>query len=368
MLRLVQLAAAVASLAPLSQAFLIPSTSLAAASNPHHGLVDVFHHGDELRTNVPCPGCPITSDTIDQAIRDDPKTRKFIEVNVTLSRNEQGDSLLLNGQQAYPFTLSSEIFQGKLHANQILMSFPAGRSLVGSVDLGYAITIHHPSEKAGDAANPLDMVEVRLQIIDMDGFQIKDWPGLTVKLLETQDHHLMMQTVEVSTSTKSGSPGQCNTMMCAWKAWRQALKDRLPKHKGCGGRRPAHEISATEIEQGGRPHHGFHHKFHHDHHHHHAGLARFFRAAVIRVFIPIMIGLFIGATASVVGIIVGHMAIFVWRVLFRRGQRSSYTRVEAETVDDDDDEEDDETKSFIPNQEAPPVYEEAPVYAEKPSE
>jgi hypothetical protein len=81
--------------------------------------------------------------------------------------------------------------------------------------------------------------------------------------------------------------------------------------------------------------------------------------------IPITVGVVAGVTASLVGMAVGHLAIFIWRALFRRGGKGAYSKVQHEDVSVEEGE--DESKSFLEHQSAPPSYEEAAV-EEKASE
>jgi len=80
----------------------------------------------------------------------------------------------------------------------------------------------------------------------------------------------------------------------------------------------------------------------------------------MHVFIPVLIGIMVGITASVVGMFVGHIVIFTWRMLFRHGQRSQYTLAKQEETDEDTI---DNTKASS-EQDAPPKYEEAVVEKE----
>ena len=73
-----------------------------------------------------------------------------------------------------------------------------------------------------------------------------------------------------------------------------------------------------------------------------------------------MIGVVVGVTTSLIGMVVGHLIVFLWRVLFRRGQRGQYRKVQQEETAA----EEDETKSFIEHHGPPPTYEEAPAYEE----
>jgi hypothetical protein len=86
----------------------------------------------------------------------------------------------------------------------------------------------------------------------------------------------------------------------------------------------------------------------------------------MHVVIPVLIGVMVGITASLLSMIVGHIAIFVWRLLFRRNTpRQQYTKVQQEEAAVDDVV--DETKAFMAHQGPPPMYEEA-VIIEKVSE
>jgi len=64
-----------------------------------------------------------------------------------------------------------------------------------------------------------------------------------------------------------------------------------------------------------------------------------------------------GIVASLVGVIIGQLAIFLWRALFRRNQQpSEYQKVDQ--VEAAEGKEDPEALL------APPVYEDAPAYEE----
>jgi uncharacterized membrane protein YdjX (TVP38/TMEM64 family) len=73
-----------------------------------------------------------------------------------------------------------------------------------------------------------------------------------------------------------------------------------------------------------------------------------------------MIGVVVGVTTSLIGMVVGHLIVFFWRILFRRGQRGQYRKVQQEEAAD----EGDKTKSFVEHRGPPPTYEEAPAYEE----
>lgn len=145
------------------------------------------------------------------------------------------------------------------------------------------------------------------------------------------------------------------------------MADRISKlSKGCGkGKgKPSVEVIHAEPKHNGH-HGGGHHGFPHAtdephrpyrHHHRHGGIARFLKGIVMHIFIPVLIGIMVGITASLIGMVAGHVVIFAWRMLFRRGCKGSCSKracgkvEQAETTDD-------ETKSFLAHQGPPPEYE-----------
>ena len=78
---------------------------------------------------------------------------------------------------------------------------------------------------------------------------------------------------------------------------------------------------------------------------------------VVAILIPVMAGIFVGLTVSMVGLLVGKMIGFLW-IKFVRGGKRGYASValDEETADGEMD------KKEIEHAEAPPVYEDAPAY------
>ena len=92
-------------------------------------------------------------------------------------------------------------------------------------------------------------------------------------------------------------------------------------------------------------------------HSHNSGGGRVVHDVVHFIIIPLIIGAALGIAASVVGAIVGHFIIFVWRALFRRGQRGQCNNRQRSVEDVKKD--GDEKTGLMEVQEAPPVYEDA---------
>jgi hypothetical protein len=348
--RLVQLAAAVACLAGVSQAFLLPPSmgvsSVSATPSIGNTLTDAFHHAEELSVAIMCPGCLVPSNMLNE-VGDKPES--LLRLNVSFSRDQDADKLLVNGLTIYPNLRFDGLVPPTLNVDQLVKS-PSGWDFTGSHSASYTLTTIYPRHVK--SKQPLSVVQSRLSIIAIDGRKV-DVPTLAIRLFEAPNGALMLDNIEVTTSTHG-----CNTLICAWQAY---IKDKFSKLKGCSGKhRPHHGVvgigsTAPVDHTHERP------QFFHSHHHHkHTGFMKFLHVAAVRVLIPVMLGILIGATASIVGIVVGHMAIYAWRTLFRRGQRPACSGVQS----DDDSEDSEESKGLVLHQEAPPVYEEAPVYTE----
>jgi hypothetical protein len=78
---------------------------------------------------------------------------------------------------------------------------------------------------------------------------------------------------------------------------------------------------------------------------------------VVAILIPVMAGIFVGLTVSMVGLLVGKMIGFLW-IKFVRGGKRGYASValDEETADSATD------KKEVEHAEATPVYEDAPAY------
>ena len=173
----------------------------------------------------------------------------------------------------------------------------------------------------------------------------------------------------------------CRFLHAVDENFEAAKHSSIGKFGGCGGHKggPPHEMpghirphfGAPDADgnrkfEGMPPHmrpHGPHgHKGphgrhgHHGPHHRHA-LGHAFFMGVVAILIPVMAGIFVGLTVSMVGLLVGKMIGFLW-IKFVRGGKRGYASValDEETVDSEMD------KKEIEHAEAPPVYEDAPAY------
>ena len=348
---------AVAALAGLSQAFLLPPTVSSADEDIVNTLpFDDATVADGHLMQINCPGCPI--DTTTEGVMHWNTAQSVLRLNFTVSHGDV-DALMLNGNQIYPMNPQAAHFLDPLTADQLIKG-PDGKWVYSSSPrLGFSVAVKHPVHSEQDQ---MDLLSLNFRILQVADQFVDGIPSVEIKLLETASGKLMIGDAESSSpkspvSHPTDGDQECTTMLCKWKA---IIADRLSKLKGCASKnRPAVQVvPATRPHGHGRPRpHGPHHAHRPHRHHNKHAFGRFVRGIVSHIFVPILIGIAVGITASIVGMIVGHIAIFVWRALFRRGQQGQYVRVHQKDVVVV--EGDDETKGFLEHQDAPPVYEEA---------
>ncbi|KAK5109123.1 hypothetical protein LTR62_007485 [Meristemomyces frigidus] len=115
----------------------------------------------------------------------------------------------------------------------------------------------------------------------------------------------------------------------------------------------------------GRPHHARPHGRHHGPpggHFWGHGFLRTVAKGLVSVLIPIFAGITVGMSVSLLGLIVGRLITFSWVHLVRGGRRGGYGSVAREEILDQREE---DRRLILAALEAPPLYEDAPVYKEK---
>ncbi|KAH6718482.1 hypothetical protein DL95DRAFT_389950 [Leptodontidium sp. 2 PMI_412] len=356
---------AVAALAGLSQAFLVPPEISTADTDiiktlPFESAVGI--NGRVMEIN--CPGCPVLTNFEGQT--HSVQAESILQLNFSLSHENGADQLLLNGLQIYPIDPTSQSFMEPLTASQMIKTADDTWQYASNPKLGYSLAIKRPATSPQDQ---MDLVSIHLEIVEVADKFITGLPTIDLQLLETTSGKLMIGnsgiTAPASLSNPTDDDRECTTLLCKWRA---IVADRLAAlKKGCGSKRPTPEVRPVFVP---RPHHNKHphnkhpahgrprpHGTHRPwrHHHRQGGLARLLRSIVLHVLVPVLIGVMVGITASLVGMVVGHIVVFAWRMLFRRGQ-NKYAQVKQEEADE---ETEDESKGFLENQGPPPQYEDA---------
>jgi hypothetical protein len=367
-MRNIQLGAAVALVAT-TQAFFIPPIITSVDDDIINTLPfeDAMAIEDRV-VDIDCPGCPVLTTDI-QGHMHSSQVESLLRFNLTIAHNEF-DQLLLNGAPIYPINIEST--PSNILADQLVQSSAGTWEYSTSPELGYAIRVHHPATTSNQ--DELDLIAINFEILDVGGVIVDGVPSIDIKLLETPSGKLMIGDADALPATipASNPSEKCTSFLCKL---RQVINGKF-SHKGCAGKASHKGDHKGHMgHMGHKGHNGdksthkgdwhktgkhYGHGAHtHRHYRQHNAIVRFLRSIVLHVFMPVMIGVVVGITTSLLGMIVGHFIVFVWRMLFRRGQRGQYTRVQQEAG-----EEDESIKEFLAPQGPPPMYEDAPKYEE----
>lgn len=363
---------AIAACVTASSAFLLPPS----ISESDIDIIKTLPFEDAIGIDnrvveISCPGCPVVTDI--QGKMHTAQVESMLQLNFSLAHESGFDKLMLNGMQIYPLDLRSTTFMEPLTASQMVKADDDTWEYASSPTIGYSMSIHHPVVSSKN--DKLDLVSIHIEILEVAGKFLSGLPTVDLKLLETPSHALMIGDAVINkpkseVSKPTNDAQECTTIVCKWRA---IIADRVSKLKGglkggCHKGKPA----VVEVAAGPKAHDKEHHSGHghsnghgserphkpYRYHHRHGGVRRFFRGLVLHIFVPVLIGVMFGITASLIGMVVGHIAIFLWRITFRRGQLgqcssrcSRYSKVEStETLDD-------EAKGLMENQGPPPEYE-----------
>ncbi|KAL2062203.1 hypothetical protein VTL71DRAFT_6469 [Oculimacula yallundae] len=335
---------AVAAMAGLSQAFLIPpemsSADIDATSTIP--LNTVAMNGRVVE--ISCPGCPVSTEFNGEVITTEGESTLEFTFNIEASSDNGPDRLMLDGVQIYPVD-PTQTFMEPLTAAQMVKNADETWKYASNPKLGYSLAI---GGSAGSSEDHLHLVAVHLEIIEVANKFVSGIPTIDLQLLETPSGKLMIGKSDVTAAINSS--GECTTLLCKWRA---IVADRVAAlKKGCGGsKRPTPQVRPIHepTHHFNRPHakpHGWRH------HHRQGTFTRILRGIVLHILVPVLIGVMVGITASLIGMVVGQIVISVWRMLFRRGQ--NYNEVNQEEVDE---ESIDDSKVLLESQGPPPQYE-----------
>ncbi|KAI8623134.1 hypothetical protein F5Y19DRAFT_459648 [Xylariaceae sp. FL1651] len=206
-----------------------------------------------------------------------------------------------------------------------------------------------------DDDDDLQLVSVEIQIIEVGNVFVDGIPNVQVKLVKTPSGKLAIGTIDV-TDMSAGNPmdkqKECSTMLCRWKALFFEKLSKLRFMKGCGGNRG---------QRPPFPHHGQGPHPHHMKPKHRWG--QIFMTIASHILLPVLIGILAGVSASIIGMMAGTFAVFIWRMFYRRsGSRSSHRCRYAHKAAKEEIAVDGEKSGLMADQEeveAPPAYVEA---------
>jgi hypothetical protein len=335
-------AVVLAGLVAASQAFLLPPSISPTDSDVIKALpIDVAAQAKPITLDLECKDCPVlaSSDTPGLTWIDGLENKLHFDFSI-----EHGDIdiLTLNGAQIYP----PQIISPKVITALQLTS--DGRE-PKYVPLGYELVIK-PVTKTG---HQLDLIAIRLQIVEIGDRFVDGLESIEVQLLKSPTGMVLDVKVDTAPTTNSGGK-DCTSLVCKLKS---IMAEKLAGLKGLKPGMGCHKSSSAQPDypaSSGKGSHKGHHGLRPQHKHH--GLRRFFHALksiALHVLIPVFIGIAVGLAASMIGMVVGHTAVFVWRAFHGRRQRGAYCTVQRnESADDVHD----DTKPFLEHQGPPPVY------------
>lgn len=365
--------------AAVSQAFLIPPSIPAADTDVIHSLPFEDAVGaDSQNLMLECPHCPVlvgsSEDGTDTWLDG---VSSMLQVDIKIEHFEDTDALFLNDVQLHP--LDPNLSPTPLRLPQVVKHTTTSEESIDppaethlTPPLGYAVSI----ELMNDQQEELGLLDVSIQIVQIGDVFVDNIESIELKLLQTPSGRMMIADLAAAPSHTVGQlDDHCTSLFCKAKALLSAsLPQPRPQQKGCGIDAPARTAKqhrphppldcGEHCHPHGKQHHGHH--SHHKHHRHHgfSRLSHALKSVAFHILIPILIGVAAGMTASLIGMIVGQTIVLLWRTLYRRGQRGTYSQLAQSSIST----EKGLTNAEIPveDQSSPPSYED--IVAEKGSE
>ncbi|KAL4981226.1 hypothetical protein BDW66DRAFT_124213 [Aspergillus desertorum] len=268
----------------------------------------------QQQVDLLCTGCPFAVQSGD-------------ETTLSLKFTVDDGLLLANDRQIFPPAPPSQISAVQRRVQDGEESEP--------IPLGYAVEmmpLPSPPEE------PFDMVEVRFTVLDLDGYPVP-LDTVAITLIHDAEGTLYMAGTDIEETADRESWKQCGGnarclrrfLVHRIRAMFAAAKERIIgmfKGQGCADASapPPPPHSDFDRQQfGGEPHrhhghHGphpppppFHDKFHKTWEHTLHRVVRF-------IVVPAILGVLAGLAASAVGMLLGQLAIFMWR-RYRRSSR-----------------------------------------------
>ncbi|KAI1402639.1 hypothetical protein F4819DRAFT_274282 [Hypoxylon fuscum] len=289
---------------------------------------DVPKIAESQNLKLKCPGCPVRVPHHGEPkmVNDIPS---HLELDFSIEPSDDADRLMLNGFELYP---NADPFRNSLtaavrpdiahrqHKQPPRFKGPVKQNIH---NLGFGM---QTSPVAKSEEDSLELVMVELDIIEVGDVFINGIPNVQIKLVKTPSGKLMIgDIVTTESDSMQNNPmdkqEECATLLCKWKAVLMQKLASLRSHKGCGGR-PAH--AKGHAGHHSRPHHDDHDaiRIHEDHEHHHGHKKNWgllFKNIASHILLPVAVGILAGVAASILGMMVGTLVVFVWRLMFRRG-------------------------------------------------
>jgi hypothetical protein len=349
--------ALVAAVASSAQAFLIPSLNSDAVA-----ALAIRPHEEGRLIKVPCPGCPFAEGTSWTNIPNS------LILKFHVDSNDQ-NTLKLNGAPLYPVSMFPAMLKApQIHADLPLVDFNPEKSVYQALRLGYKLSIH-PLPRA-DPNSDEEEIQIKFHVLEIQDKFVEGVPSVQIVLVKNlKTGSLQLRSSDLLQSLGHGAifaapmdnecrlgPIICKLKEVFGKKFNIKFSGMRAKFRGCHKARPHHQLNGAKASPHAQAHntssdpapsqmpshplgHGHGHGRPHRHHQH--GFAAFVngtKRVVAHFFVPVMIGIAAGMTASIIGMIVGRLMVLLWR-RFAHGQKpQSYfvlTQEEPSTMDED---------------------------------
>ncbi|KAI9812784.1 MAG: hypothetical protein M1827_004541 [Pycnora praestabilis] len=354
-----------------ASAFLLPPSVSNEVEDPSKNFHVTIADPYSQVLKLDCPGCLFAKPNEGIGYTWVADVPNSLVLNFTV-RHSYSEFLKLNDVQFYPSSLqvpeallaSQESHKSAVHDEEDFETVESPK-----LRLSYAFEFR-PVLKAADSEN--ELVPILLDILALDGQPI-NVDTVELNALKTPDGKLMVVSLKAlhdGGKNEQGAPAEdkkCTTslLLCKWRAiFAEKLKGMKNSIKSCSGgwKYP----SKSSIDHSVRPQH----ESHHGHRKHHHGLKSSLHkitTTIVQVFVPVLIGIAAGMTASLLGLAVGQLIVLLWWKYGRSGKKGPYYKIEQ-------DDESDEKITLVQHGQAvvidaePPKYEDTevvPVAVEK---
>jgi hypothetical protein len=356
-----------------ASAFLVvPETHHPSQPHRQQGNVPASHalelenaHSESF--SLLCDGCPFPETTPEGAVTWSENTRSSLELNF----HTDNGNLYVNDAHIYPVTLDS------IETVKAVQRRESDGKETEPLKLGFALMALPLAPPQDD----MELLQIRFSPLDIDGHPAP-LDTISITAIQTTTGELFILRTEVELPAGEDDHDSWKTcdgdMQClrrlildriralvhAAQAHMMNLKSKLGLGKGCHGKaphpgqhKPGRPISnIDEMEDVHPPHH----KPHHHHHRHMHGLRRTLFRIVRFTIVPAVLGIFVGLTASAIGMLVGQAVVFLW-ARYRRGSGPAES---SSTLEDGSASEkavlmmDEDTEEGHPNEPLPPYTDE----------
>ncbi|KAI0111076.1 hypothetical protein GGR51DRAFT_508798 [Nemania sp. FL0031] len=352
---------------------------------------------DTQTVMMPCPGC------LQLGRKHHKEIPSHLKLDFSIESTDGADRLTLNGYELYPHPdplrnilkapVLPDMASRRVGAPPRFRGGPnrpqRNRPLGFSMETGAVAT---------DDDEDLQLISVKLQIIEVGNVFVDGIPMVQVKLVKTPSGKLAIGTIDaVRAANPQFKPEddmrmqmhkECASTLCKWKALFYEKLSHIFALKGCGSSShrpppPHHGGLPPPPPPPSFPHHGPppppppHRHHHHDGEHRHGhgprpshmghghGWGHGAGMFVTRILFPVLIGIVAGISASIIGMMIGTFVVFIWRTFFRRhSPRSSHRCRYAHKAARSEAAADEEKSGLLADQEgveAPPAYVESNV-------